>query len=448
VELGSDTRIALLGAGVEGMAVLAWLQALGCNNLTVCDKDETVQLPEGVEGQLGDDYMRNLDSFQVIFRSPGFPRDLASIQDAESRGSLVTSATREFFARCPCTVVGVTGSNGKSTATDLIASVLQPLYGASLHLGGNDHEPLIHRLHEIERDHCVVMELSSFQLLDLERSPNIAVMLNISPNHLDFHSGFEDYLDAKSQILNHQTEHDYAVLNYAYGRIRSLAELSPASKIFFNDARRERAAYVREASVILHWNGQREVVLPLSEVRFMTNPDNLLAATLVGKLFGLETTLIRERIRQFKGRAHCLEFVRRLDDVSYYDDSGGTTPEAAINALRSFPDGRVVLLAGGSDKGVSFDALAKEILRCRARVMVFGATKDKLASAIAQAAKRFRAKSPAQEFGSLEAAVEAARKAAKPGHSVVLSPACASFDMFSGAAHRGERFQEIVRGLS
>lgn len=445
--MGPETRTAILGFGVEGRAVLDYLLSLGCRDITVCDKEEALELPAGVKSHLGDDYLEALASFEVVFRSPGVPRDLASISDAEGQGTVVTSATKEFFRCCPCAIVGITGSNGKTTTTELIARILRTLFGENLHVGGNDRRPLLSELPRIARDHVAVLELSSFQLADLERSPHVAVVLNITPNHLDVHRDLQDYATAKSQIVRHQSAVDHAVLNWSFGSVREMAKLTAGRVVKLNLTDCETGAFLREGRVVVRTGEGDEILAPVGDLPSFLNVDNVLAAASVGRLFGVGIDTIRTVVENYKGFEHRLELVRELDGVRYYDDSASTTPESAINALHAFAEGTVVLIAGGTDKRLSYDALAKELVRTRARTLLIGTTRERIAAAVRDNAVRLKQEPHVLTFETLESAVAAARDHARSGDVVVLSPGCASFDMFRNAKHRGEVFRRLVSGL-
>lgn len=444
--------VAVIGIGVSNTPLLRRLLAEGIA-VTACDRSSREKLgpladeleAAGATLHLGEGYLDGLTQ-DVIFRTPGLRPDVPQLLAAQRQGSTLTSEMEVFFQVCPCHMIAVTGSDGKTTTTTILAEFLKEA-GYNVYVGGNIGKPLLPDVSGMEPEDFAVLELSSFQLMTMEQSPHIAVMTNLSPNHLDYHRSMGEYIAAKENIFLHQGEGDRAIFNYDNQLTRDLAEKAGGAVTFFSRRERlEEGVYLRDGAIWLtNAQGSREV-LPTRDIRLpgVHNIENYMAA--IAAVDGLvPDKCVRAVAARFQGVEHRIELVRELDGVKYYNDSIGTSPSRTVACLESFPE-PVILIAGGYDKGIPFHALALEI---RERVKTLVLTGD-TARAIRQAVEEAEGGRGCPEIiqtEDLAGAVEAARRAAGPGDVVVLSPACAAFDRFKNFMERGRAFKELVRSL-
>ena len=444
--------VAVIGIGVSNTPLLRRLLAEGIA-VTACDRSSREKLgpladeleAAGATLHLGEGYLDGLTQ-DVIFRTPGLRPDVPQLLAAQRQGSTLTSEMEVFFQVCPCHMIAVTGSDGKTTTTTILAEFLKEA-GYNVYVGGNIGKPLLPDVSGMEPEDFAVLELSSFQLMTMEQSPHIAVMTSLSPNHLDYHRSMGEYIAAKENIFLHQGEGDRAIFNYDNQLTRDLAEKAGGAVTFFSRRERlEEGVYLRDGAIWLtNAQGSREV-LPTRDIRLpgVHNIENYMAA--IAAVDGLvPDKCVRAVAARFQGVEHRIELVRELDGVKYYNDSIGTSPSRTVACLESFPE-PVILIAGGYDKGIPFHALALEI---RERVKTLVLTGD-TARAIRQAVEEAEGGRGCPEIiqtEDLAGAVEAARRAAGPGDVVVLSPACAAFDRFKNFMERGRAYKELVRSL-
>ncbi|NLN66009.1 MAG: UDP-N-acetylmuramoyl-L-alanine--D-glutamate ligase [Clostridiaceae bacterium] len=449
-------RTAVLGFGISNRPLARTLAQWGAE-VTVFDKkeeqafsglvDEFKEL--GIEFSLGADYLDRLSGFDIIFRTPGMRFDLPQIQRETSNGAELTSEMETFMKLCPAFIYAVTGSDGKTTTTTLIYEMLKQ-EGYHCYLGGNIGTPLLDRVHEMNADDRVVLELSSFQLHTMKHSPDVAVITNISPNHLDIHKSMEEYISAKTNIFKYQNESNRIVLNYDNPRTKSFIPLVKASLLLFSS--REECtcgAFIRSNRIVLRKQEIEEEIIPIHEIRLpgMHNVENLMAAMLAVTP-DVSTDTVRFVARTFAGVEHRSEFVRNFKGISFYNDSIGSSPTRTIASIKAFA-GNVVLIAGGYDKNLCYDELAPVIHERVKALVLLGATADK----IEQAYRIFVEKScfkpiPIVRATSMQEAVERAYNLAHAGDIVLLSPASASFDMYPNFQERGNHFKQIVNGIS
>ena len=402
----------------------------------------------GVRLVTGGGYLDRLDE-EIVFRTPGMKYDLPELTAARERGAAVTSEMEVFFDLCPCKIVAVTGSDGKTTTTTILAKILEKA-GRKVHVGGNIGTPLLPRIDGIAPGDVVVAELSSFQLISMRRSPDVAVVTNLSPNHLDVHRDMQEYIDAKKNIILHQNAFGRAVLNADNGVTASFAADVRGQCLLFSRRHPVKyGAWMNEAGEIFcSLPGKTARVMNASDIRIpgLHNIENYLAATAAAwGLAGADD--IADVARTFPGVEHRNEFVREVGGVSYYNDSIGTTPSRTINGALSLYDRKILLIAGGYDKNIPFDPLGPAIVNKVKVLVLIGATAPKIEAAV-RAAPGYRDGNPViLHASSLEEAVAFCRKNAGSGDIVSLSPACASFGMFPNFETRGERFREIVNGL-
>lgn len=446
-------RVAVVGIGVSNTPLIECLLAGGCS-VTACDRRTREQLGEaaarlesmGAVLRLGPDYLRDLD-FDVIFRTPGVHPYKPELMAARERGCIITSEMEAFFSLCPCRTIAVTGSDGKTTTCSIIAELLKA-EGYKVHLGGNIGKPLLTEIPNIAPEDIVVLELSSFQLHSMKCRPNVAVITNISPNHLDVHPDFEDYVNAKKRIFLEQEDDNTLVLNLDNNITAGFAGESRAKVRFFSRRESmENGVFSRDGMIYLSRYYQVSSIIPETEILLpgVHNIENYMAAFAATE--GLVSTRVCRRVaRTYGGVAHRLEVIRKLRGVTYCNDSIATSPTRTIAGLRSFTT-KPILIVGGYDKNIPFDELAREIVRRVKALILTGDTAQKIKAAVEADLEYDPYKLPITVLDDFREAVLAAHRAAEEGDIVLLSPACSSFDKFRNFAHRGDVFREIVRGL-
>ena len=443
-------RVTVLGLGVSNRPLAGLLLDAGIS-LTVRDGASREALgdivPElearGCRFVLGSGYLDDIDA-DVIFRSPGIMPHEPGIVRAVENGAVLTSEMEAFFRVCPCKIYAVTGSDGKTTTTTVISRILET-DGRTVHLGGNIGTPLLDRVDSMSPEDVAVVELSSFQLMTMSGSPSRAVVTNVAPNHLDKHRDMEEYVNAKKNIFQNAPHPEVVVLNADNEITRSFAPWAGEGVRYFS--RRdivENGAYCRNGAIYAGLQGKAQRLMSASEIFIPGehNVENYLAA--FAMLYGevKEESMI-EVAKTFRGVEHRIELVRELRGVKYYNDSIASSPSRTRAGLRSFPD-KVILIAGGKDKGVPFDSLGQDIREHVKTLVLTGLTADKIEKAALDAGYE----GPIVKKEDFREAVLAASEAARPGDTVILSPACTSFDRFRNFAERGNTFKEIVMGLS
>ncbi len=449
-------RATILGLGREGIALARFLVRQGAK-VTITDIKQESQLQEAmgdlaklpVHYILGGHPQEVLDT-DVVFVSPGVPRQIPILEAARRRGIELNSETRLFFALCPAPIIGITGSSGKTTTTSLVGEIMKA-HGHRTHVGGNIGSPLIDLVDQISPQDTVVMELSSFQLEALDQSPHVAAVLNVSPNHLDRHQSMEDYVAAKTNIIRYQREEDYAVLNADQDTTRRLAELCAGQVVFFSRSQPvERGAFLQGDEVTVRWQGQPHLVCSVSEIQLLGahNLDNVLAACSVATAAGASVEAIRTAVTSFRGVEHRLQVVGEVDGVRYFDDSIATSPDRTIAALNSFAE-PIILLAGGREKRLPLETLAAVVIERVRALILFGEAAPLLEQAVLGA----QPQGPPRELtiyrvADLGEAVRTAARVAEKGEIVLLSPACTSFDMYRDFAQRGDHFKSLVTELT
>lgn len=454
--------IAVIGMGVSNTPLIRMLLRAGLK-VTVCDRTTRERMPEqaaeleslGARLRLGDDYLEGLERCEIIFRTPGLSPLNPSLIQAMQKGCIVTSEMELFFRLCPCRIIGITGSDGKTTTTTLISEFLKEA-GISVYLGGNIGRPLLPYVNSMAKEDVAVVELSSFQLMSMGMSPNVAVFTNLSPNHLDYHHSMEEYTRAKMNIFLHQSEEDRVVFNYDNEITRGLAGEAHSRVMFFSrlerlDRKQEdgegEGVYLRDGAIWLSNAMGRREVLRLEDIHIPGNHniENYMAA--IAAVDGLvPDRCVRRVARRFTGVEHRIELVRELNGVKYYNDSIGTSPARTMACLDSFRQ-KLIIIAGGYDKHVPFTQLGVEMVK-KVKVLVLnGATAGAIRAAVEQAPGFAESGMRIIETEGLSAAIDAARDAAEPGDVVVLSPACAAFDQFRNFAERGRFFKERISSL-
>ena len=447
-------RVAVIGIGVSNTPLIKMLLRAGIK-VTACDKrpmESFAGLAEELESlgaklKLGPDYLQDLD-FEVIFRTPGMRPDLPELVEALQRGSILTSEMEVFFQVCPCRTIAVTGSDGKTTTTTIIAELLKAA-GQTVYVGGNIGKPLLPDVDGMEAGDTAVLELSSFQLMTMDRSPDIAVVTNLAPNHLDVHKSMAEYVDAKKNIFLHQSSDGLLVLNQDNEITRGFGPEAPGHVTYFSRQRElEKGVFLKDGVIWVRNDMHERPVLPISDILLPGdhNVENYMAA--IAALDGLiPDHVIREFAAKFAGVEHRIELVRTLNGVKYYNDSIASSPSRTIAGLRSFRQ-KVILIAGGYDKHIPFEVLGPEIVEHVKELFLTGDTAQKIRNAVENAPGYDPAQLPITVIENFDEAVLAAHQAAQPGDVVILSPACASFDHFKNFMERGAAFKKIIYGLS
>ncbi len=438
-------KIAVLGMGVSNRPLVWLLLKCGCQ-VSGCDKTprekldkEVLELErDGCKLHLGEDYLEGVEA-DILFRTPGMHPNHPAIQKMRRQGVQVTSEMEVFFELCPCPILAVTGSDGKTTTTTLISEFLKAA-GKMVWLGGNIGTPLLPLVNRMHPEDFAVVELSSFQLMDMVRSPQRAVITNLAPNHLDIHKDMEEYVDAKKNIFRYQDRQGLLILN-ADNAITAGFRGNGQTRFF---SRRGKAHVCLENGVICR-DGER--VLPVKDILLTGdhNIENYMAA--IAMVEGLvEDEQIRQVAKTFGGVEHRIELVRVKDGVRFYNDSIASSPSRTIAGLRSFPQ-KVILIAGGYDKHIPYDALGPEICAHVKKLFLGGATGEKIRAAVESCPDYDPDKLEITDCGSFDPAVYAAARAARPGDVVLMSPASAAFDQFKNFMVRGDHYKNLIKEL-
>ena len=443
-------NITVIGIGISNLPLIKYLVSLG-TNVTACDRRSAEDLGEnyteleklGVKFNLGDGYLNNL-SGDMIFKTPGMRYDVPELLKAKENGSIVTSEMEVFFEVCPSHIIAVTGSDGKTTTTTLIHKMMTDA-GYKTWLGGNIGNPLLTDTEKMKENDWVILELSSFQLHTMRKSPEIAVITNISPNHLDMHKDYKEYIDAKKNIMLYQNEGDTLIVNADNQVTADIGKSASGAVKYFS--RNGMADVYLDGNII-----KRGIVeiLNIKDIKIpgMHNVENYMAA--IAAVSGLVSKDVIENVaKTFGGVEHRIELVRTLDGVKYYNSSIDSSPNRTINTLRVFPN-KVIIIAGGKDKGIPYDEIGPALAEHVKVLILIGATSDKIQEALdAEINKTGNGKDiEVIRATSYEDAVNTARSKAHDGDVVLLSPASTSFDMFRNFEERGNLFKKIVNELN
>ena len=446
-----NKTVAVIGIGVSNEPLIRLLLERGIA-VTACDKKDRAALgalgdeleAAGCHLQLGEGYLKGLKQ-DVIFRTPGMRPDLPELVEAVANGAQLTSEMEVFFDVCPCPMIAITGSDGKTTTTTIVAELLKAA-GKNVHLGGNIGHPLLAETGDMKSDDIAVLELSSFQLMTMKRSPGIAVVTNISPNHLDVHKDYQEYISAKENIFTHQSVNDISVFNAdnevtaeQFGRALGRA------RRFSRRMELEDGVFLRGEEIIARCDGQERCMMTISDIKLpgVHNIENYLAAIAAvdGKV---PDEVIRKFARSFGGVEHRIELIRTRNGIRWYNDSIASSPNRTIAGLRSFPD-KVILIAGGKDKGISYDELGPVVNEHVKLLILCGATAGVIRKSTEEAENY--AGLEILDVADYHEAVDVADQRSEEGDVVILSPASTSFDRFANFMERGRVFKEIVHQL-
>lgn len=447
-------RIVVIGLGISNRPLVRMLLERGipveCRERTPREKllPEVLELEKmGAKLTLGDDYLENIQA-DVVFRTPGLNRNVPQLRKLEEQGTLITSEMEAFFAVCPCKIFGVTGSDGKTTTTTLIAKLLEGA-GKTVYCGGNIGTPLLPLAEQMQPGDVAVVELSSFQLMGMTVSPQVSVITNLSPNHLDIHKDMEEYVSSKENIYLHQNPEDTVILNRDNPLTGGLVPKAKGKVMQFSRFERvEKGYYLRSDNMICRVDGDmEEEIMNASEILIpgVHNIENYMTAfCAVDGIVSKDVML--ELARTFGGVSHRIELVRVKDGVRYYDSSIDSSPNRTMAALRSFPE-KVILVAGGKDKGIAYDDLGPVLLEHVKLMVLTGMTAGKIRAAAEQAPGYNGTNPVILDVEEFDDAIRAAAAEAKDGDVVILSPASTSFDRFRNFEERGDRFKKVVNSL-
>lgn len=447
-------RIALIGMGRSHMPLIPLFTKYGAT-VIACDKRDREALGgaadqaerDGAILSVGEHYLDDLDA-DIALRTPGMRFWCDELNALRDKGVTITSEMEIFFDICPCRIYAVTGSDGKTTTTTIISEMLKE-EGYTVHLGGNIGKPLLPEIESISPDDVAVVELSSFQLISMTRSPDVAVVTNIQPNHLDIHKDMEEYIEAKKNIILYQNNKDKAVLNYDNEITRFFSEDCQGEIIFFSRRKKMRnGAYLDGDMIIYNEAGRDFDVLDIRDIRIpgMHNVENYMTA--ICAVWGdVSLRTIQKVAKEFAGVEHRAEFVRELDGVKYYNDSIASSPTRTINGTLSLYDFKIILIAGGYDKHLDYTGLGDVICKKVKVAILMGATADKIEAAIRLSSAYREGEPKIIRVADMDEAVQAARRNAVSGDIVSMSPASASFDLYKDFDARGKHFKALVNAL-
>ncbi|MBR3002628.1 MAG: UDP-N-acetylmuramoyl-L-alanine--D-glutamate ligase [Clostridia bacterium] len=448
-------KVAVIGLGVSNLPLLDYLHEQKAH-VTVFDQRKIDDISKEVmdkitdyafEFSLGDNYLEKLKGFDLIFRSPSCLPTVPELEQEAARGAIVTTEIEMLMEMCPAKIIGVTGSDGKTTTTSLIYSILKKA-GYNTWLGGNIGTPLFTKLPEIEKDDIVVLELSSFQLMGMKISPSISVITNVTPNHLNVHKDYEEYIDAKKNIFKYQDENGILVLNYDNEITRNCGQEANGKVIYFSSKEKLENGYIVDDKIIKECNDNiRKYILDTAEVKLRGRHNFENIATALAATAGLaDVDTAVEAIKEFNSVEHRLEFIREIDNVKWYNDSVSSSPTRTIAGLYSY-DEPIILIAGGYDKNLDYTPIAKPIIEKAKCLILLGQTSGKIFDAVKEELENQGKKLPIYMCSTLQETVDIAKKQAKSGDVVLFSPASASFDLFKNFADRGNKFKKLVEQI-
>lgn len=447
-------KVAIIGLGVSNKPLIEYLYNLGAI-ITVFDNRTQEKIDEDIWNKVveynlkysvGENYLSKLVGFDYIFRSPSCRPDLPEIEAEVKKGAILTSEIELVLKLTPSKTVGITGSDGKTTTTSLIYEILKKKY--KCFLGGNIGTPLFTRIAEMKPEDIVVLELSSFQLMNMDVSTDIAVVTNISPNHLNVHKDYQEYIDSKANIFTHQNENGILVINYDNDITKNFAKIANGKVVYFSrKTKLPNGVIYDEDTIKICENDLRRHIINRKniKIRGLHNIENICAA--IGSTSSLvEPEVQAEAISEFTGVEHRLEFVRELDGVKWYNDSIASSPNRTIAGLNSYNE-KIVLIAGGRDKHLDYEPIAKPIIDNVSTLILMGETAEKIKNAVVRELEIEKKELNIIRVKNVEEAVLEAKAQAKNGEVVLFSPASTSFDMFKNFEERGKKFKEEVNKL-
>ncbi len=449
-------KVAIVGLGVSNLPLMEYLYEKKAN-VTVFDERDIDSISKDIMDKIttygfgfhfGEDALKNLKGFNVIFRSPSCLPTRKELVDEANNGAIVTTEVELLMKMCPCKIVGVTGSDGKTTTTSLINAILKKA-GYNTFLGGNIGTPLFTKLSDMKPEDILVLELSSFQLMGMEISPDIAVITNITPNHLNIHKDYEEYIEAKKNIFKYQDEKGVLVLNYDNEITRNCEKEANGKVIFFSSKNKLDNGYIVDEDVIKECEDKiRKHILNVEDVILRGNHNYQNIATAIAATSSLvDMDIAVDAIKEFKPVEHRIEFIRELDGVKWYNDSASSSPSRTLSGINAFKED-IILIAGGYDKNLDYTPLAKPIIKKVKSLILIGQTSGKIFDVVKLELEKENKELDIHMCETLEETVNLAKKVVKPGQVVLFSPASASFDMFKNFADRGNQFKELVKKIN
>ena len=446
-------KVAVIGLGVSNLPLLDYLHEQKAR-VTVFDQRNIEDISKDImdkitqyafEFSLGENYLSKLNGFDLIFRSPSCLPTVPELEKEAQRGAIVTTEIELLIKMCPAKIIGVTGSDGKTTTTSLIYAILKDA-GYNAWLGGNIGTPLFTKLPEMKEEDVVVLELSSFQLMEMNVSPSISVITNITPNHLNIHKDYEEYIESKKNIFKYQDEDGIVVLNYDNEITRECEKEAKGKVIFFSSNEKLDNGFIVDNGVIKECDDKvRKHIMDCKEakLRGIHNYQNICTALAATKTL-VDTQSAVETIKEFSGVEHRLEFVKETNGIKWYNDSASSSPTRTISGINAFEGEDIILIAGGYDKNLDYTPLAKPIVDNVKTLILMGQTANKILDAVTLEMEKQNKNIKIYMCDSLEEVVNTARKVANPGEIVLFSPGSASFDMFKNAYDRGNQFKALV----
>ncbi len=453
--MNKDTPIGILGYAREGQDTEAYLLSHGYKNITILDNNPNATSLQGNPVIAGPDALEHAGDFGAIFRTPGIQIRLPQLQKAIHAGTVITSQTEYFLKHAKGITVGITGTKGKSTTSTLVYEFLKEA-GKDVYLVGNIGKSMLSLLDSLTNDSIIVMELSSFQLQDISVSPNISIMLAITPEHLDYHTDMAEYVEAKASITTHQSQTDMFIFNADNELSAQVGHSSPAKTVGFSTETIDGIAFAGEKALEVQ-SEERPLYIPYEDIalRGVHQRQNILPAVIAASHLGVESQHIIAVLKRFTGLPYRMEFTGNFAGISFYNDSLATTPEASVAAVRAMT-GDTVLILGGGDKGVSFDEMARELVQekqLRHIILIGHDSADRIAESFAKthSTRLVWGEDPLGDqlsilhipsYSELE---ETLKSIGKPGMNVLLSPACSSFDFFKDYKERGDYFSDMAK---
>lgn len=451
-----NKKVAVLGIGISNIPLIKYLINLGVD-VTAFDKNTSENLKDAlleleglpVKYSIGSGYLSKLKGFNLIFRTPGMRPDVPELMEALANGAELTSEMEVFLELCPAQVFAVTGSDGKTTTTTLIFNILSE-EGYNCWLGGNIGTPLLSKIDEVKESDKVILELSSFQLMTIKNSPSVAVITNISPNHLDVHKSLQEYIDAKKNIFLYQKAKDKLVLNHDNDVTKAFSSEANGEFVYFSRvASLERGIVLKNNKIIMKSKDKEIEIVDVNDILIpgVHNIENYMAAAAATIDF-VKPETIAKIASTFTGVEHRIELVREINGIKFYNSSIDSSPSRTIAALSTFKN-KVILIAGGKDKGIPYEPLGQVIAEKVKILLLIGATAPRIEEAYNNYVHQTDIESEVKiiHCSTYEEIVTRAYSEAVPGDCIILSPASTSFDMFKNFEQRGNVFKELVNSL-
>lgn len=451
-----NQKVAIIGLGVSNIPLIDYFSEKKIEIVVFDDREEKNINPDiltkikqyKIKYFFGKECLKNLKGFDLIFRSPSCLPTKAELIAERERGAIVTTEIEQLMKMAPCKIIGITGSDGKTTTTTLTYEVLKNA-GYKVYLGGNIGIPLFTKLSEIKPNDFIVLELSSFQLMGMEISPEIAAITNITPNHLNIHKNYQEYIDSKKNIFKYQNENGILVINADNELTSNCKNEANGKVIMFSSEKKLENGYIVENGIIKKCeDGIRRHIIDTSDLKLkgIHNFQNICTVlALTENIVDIDDAV--KTIKNFGGVQHRLELVREINGVEWYNDSASTSPTRGISALNSFNDKEIVLIAGGADKNLDYTPIGKPIVDKVKSLILIGETANKIYDAVKNELEKENKKLDIHMCETFKESIELAKRIAKPGQIVLFSPASTSFDMFKDMYDRGNKFKEEVYSI-